>query len=73
MVEPSTGFLPFQARQLGFQFGLDASQVQQLTRIMQGMYRLHPDVRENELEGLGDLVRGRATAHIQKIGGLAAV
>ena len=40
VVEPSTGFLPFQARQLGFQFGLDASQVQQLTRIMQGMYRL---------------------------------
>ncbi|WCE94437.1 ADP-forming succinate--CoA ligase subunit beta [Acidithiobacillus ferriphilus] len=40
VVEPRTGFLPFQARQLGFQFGLDASQVQQLTRIMQGMYRL---------------------------------
>ncbi|OCB01536.1 succinate--CoA ligase subunit beta [Acidithiobacillus ferrivorans] len=40
VVEPRTGFLPFQARQLGFQLGLDASQVQQLTRIMQGMYRL---------------------------------
>ncbi len=40
VVDPSTGFLPFQARQLGFQFGLDAGQVQQLTRIMQGMYRL---------------------------------
>ncbi len=40
VVNPSTGFLPFQARQLGFQLGLDISQVQQLTRIMQGMYRL---------------------------------
>ncbi|MDR7925676.1 ADP-forming succinate--CoA ligase subunit beta [Acidithiobacillus thiooxidans] len=40
VVNPSTGFLPFQARQLGFEFGLDTSQVQQLTRIMQGMYRL---------------------------------
>lgn len=40
VVEPSTGFLPFQARQLGFRFGLDAGQVQQFTRIMQGMYRL---------------------------------
>jgi succinyl-CoA synthetase beta subunit len=40
VVEPRTGFLPFQARQLGFRLGLDASQVQQLTRIMQGMYRL---------------------------------
>ncbi|MBN2679251.1 ADP-forming succinate--CoA ligase subunit beta [Acidithiobacillus montserratensis] len=40
VVDPRSGFLPFQARQLGFQFGLDASQVQQLTRIMQGMYRL---------------------------------
>ena len=40
VVEPSTGFLPFQARQIGFRFGLDAGQVQQLTRIMQGMYRL---------------------------------
>ncbi len=40
VVEPITGFLPFQARQLGFRFGLDAGQVQQFTRIMQGMYRL---------------------------------
>lgn len=40
VVNPSTGFLPFQARQLGFELGLDTSQVQQLTRIMQGMYRL---------------------------------
>ncbi|MDD5280092.1 ADP-forming succinate--CoA ligase subunit beta [Acidithiobacillus sp.] len=40
VVNPSSGFLPFQARQLGFEFGLDTSQVQQLTRIMQGMYRL---------------------------------
>ncbi|MFA7495665.1 MAG: ADP-forming succinate--CoA ligase subunit beta [Acidithiobacillus sp.] len=40
VVDPNTGFLPFQARQLGFSFGLDAAQVQQLTRIMQGMYRL---------------------------------
>ena len=40
VVNPSTGFLPFQARQLGFEFGLDTSQVHQLTRIMQGMYRL---------------------------------
>ncbi|OCX74135.1 succinate--CoA ligase subunit beta [Acidithiobacillus thiooxidans] len=40
VVNSSTGFLPFQARQLGFEFGLDTSQVQQLTRIMQGMYRL---------------------------------
>ncbi|WP_414040890.1 ADP-forming succinate--CoA ligase subunit beta [Acidithiobacillus sp. M4-SHS-6] len=40
VADPRSGFLPFQARQLGFQFGLDAGQVQQLTRIMQGMYRL---------------------------------
>ncbi len=39
-LEPGIGFLPYQARQLGFGFGLEASAVQQLSRIMHGMYRL---------------------------------
>jgi succinyl-CoA synthetase beta subunit len=40
IVDPLIGLQPFQARRLGFALGLDAGQVQQLTRIMQGLYRL---------------------------------
>jgi succinyl-CoA synthetase beta subunit len=38
-VNPVTGLMPFQCRQLAFALGLDA-QVKELGRIMQGMYRL---------------------------------
>ncbi|MDA8114389.1 MAG: ADP-forming succinate--CoA ligase subunit beta [Acidithiobacillus sp.] len=69
VVEPSTGFLPFQARQLGFQFGLDASQVQQLTRIMQGMYRLAQrlDALMVEINPLAITAEGRLLALDAKV------
>ena len=38
-VNPVTGLMPFQCRQLAFALGLDA-QVKELGRIMQGMYKL---------------------------------
>ncbi|MHB0872682.1 MAG: ADP-forming succinate--CoA ligase subunit beta [Acidithiobacillus ferrooxidans] len=69
VVEPSTGFLPFQARQLGFQFGLDAGQVQQLTRIMQGMYRLAQrlDALMVEINPLAITAEGRLLALDAKV------
>ncbi|WP_298173232.1 ADP-forming succinate--CoA ligase subunit beta, partial [Acidithiobacillus sp.] len=69
VVEPSTGFLPFQARQLGFQFGLDASQVQQFTRIMQGMYRLAQrlDALMVEVNPLAITAEGRLLALDAKV------
>jgi succinyl-CoA synthetase beta subunit len=39
-VDPAAGFMPYQARQLGFRMGLNAQQVRQLTKIMDGLYRL---------------------------------
>ncbi|MHB1578016.1 MAG: ADP-forming succinate--CoA ligase subunit beta [Acidithiobacillus ferrooxidans] len=69
VVEPSTGFLPFQARQLGFQLGLDAGQVQQLTRIMQGMYRLAQrlDALMVEINPLAITAEGRLLALDAKV------
>ncbi|BBF65443.1 MULTISPECIES: ADP-forming succinate--CoA ligase subunit beta [Acidithiobacillus] len=69
VVEPSTGFLPFQARQIGFRFGLDASQVQQLTRIMQGMYRLAQrlDALMVEINPLAITAEGRLLALDAKV------
>ena len=40
VVDNAAGFMPYQARQIGFGMGLDARQVRQLTEIMDGMYRL---------------------------------
>ena len=69
VVEPSTGFLPFQTRQIGFRFGLDASQVQQLTRIMQGMYRLAQrlDALMVEINPLAITAEGRLLALDAKV------
>jgi len=39
-VDNAAGFMPYQARQIGFGMGLDARQVRQLTKIMEGLYRL---------------------------------
>jgi len=39
-VDNAAGFMPYQARQIGFGMGLNAKQVRQLTRIMEGLYRL---------------------------------
>lgn len=39
-VDPAAGFMPYQARQIGFRMGLDAGQVRQLIKIMDGLYRL---------------------------------
>jgi succinyl-CoA synthetase beta subunit len=39
-VDNAAGFMPYQARQIGFGMGLDAGQVRQLERIMSGLYRL---------------------------------
>jgi len=39
-VDNAAGFMPYQARQIGFEMGLNAKQVRQLTKIMDGLYRL---------------------------------
>ncbi len=39
-LEPGVGFLPYQARSLGFRWELPLGAVQQLARIMHGMWRL---------------------------------
>ncbi|MCE5393658.1 MAG: ADP-forming succinate--CoA ligase subunit beta [Acidithiobacillus sp.] len=39
-LEPGVGFLPYQARSLGFRWELPLGAVQQLVRIMHGMWRL---------------------------------
>ncbi|MEE4639483.1 MAG: ADP-forming succinate--CoA ligase subunit beta [Wenzhouxiangella sp.] len=43
VVDTAAGFMPYQARQIGFAMGLDPKQVGQLTRIMAGLYRLFMD------------------------------
>ncbi len=40
VVDTAAGFMPYQARQIGFAMGLSPKQVGQLTRIMAGLYRL---------------------------------
>ncbi|MBK5936620.1 ADP-forming succinate--CoA ligase subunit beta [Halorhodospira halophila] len=42
-VHPAAGLQPYQCRQLGFALGLDKAQVGELTRMMQGVYRLFPE------------------------------
>ncbi len=39
-VDNTAGLQPYQARQMGFGMGLNAKQVRQLTKIMDGLYRL---------------------------------
>ena len=39
-VEPAIGLLPWQARRLGYGLGLGKGQVEQLAKLMQGLYRL---------------------------------
>ena len=62
-VDNAAGFMPYQARQIGFGMGLDAKQVRQLVKIMDGLYKLFIDkdlsiVEVNPLiiDGDGDLV-----------------
>jgi succinyl-CoA synthetase beta subunit len=62
-VDNTAGLQPFQARQMGFGMGLTAKQVQQLTKIMSGMYRLFRDkdltlieVNPLVIDGKGDLL-----------------
>ncbi|HMA98730.1 MAG TPA: ADP-forming succinate--CoA ligase subunit beta [Wenzhouxiangella sp.] len=40
VVDTAAGFMPYQARQIGFAMGLNPRQVGQLTKIMAGLYRL---------------------------------
>jgi succinyl-CoA synthetase beta subunit len=42
-VDNTAGLQPFQARQMGFGMGLNATQVKQLGKIMSGLYRLFRD------------------------------
>jgi succinyl-CoA synthetase beta subunit len=62
-VDNTAGLQAFQARQMGFGMGLTAKQVQQLTKIMFGMYRLFRDkdltlieVNPLVIDGKGDLL-----------------
>ena len=43
IMDTAAGFMPYQARKMGFKMGLDARQVGQLTKIMAGLYRLFVD------------------------------
>lgn len=43
VMDTAAGFMPYQARQIGFKMGLNARQVGQLTKIMSGLYRLFID------------------------------
>lgn len=43
VMDTAAGFMPYQARQIGFKMGLNARQVGQLTKIMDGLYRLFVD------------------------------
>jgi len=63
VVDNAAGFMPYQARQIGFGMGLNAKQVRQLTKIMDALYRLFVDkdislIEVNPLiiDGKGDLV-----------------
>ena len=42
-VDNAAGFMPYQARQIGFGMSLNAGQVRQLEKIMAGLYRLFVD------------------------------
>ena len=42
-IDPAAGFMPYQARQLGFNMGLNPKQVGQLVKIMHGLYQLFMD------------------------------
>ncbi len=62
-VDNTAGLQAFQARQMGFGMGLSAKQVQQLSKIMSGMYRLFRDkdltlieVNPLVIDGKGDLL-----------------
>jgi len=62
-IDNAAGFMPYQARQIGFAMGLNAKQVRQLTKMMANLYRLFIDkdvslIEVNPLiiDGRGDLV-----------------
>ncbi len=62
VVDIAAGFMPYQARQIGFAMGLNPKQVGQLTKIMAGLYKLFMDkdislIEVNPLiiDGNGDL------------------
>lgn len=61
-VDIAAGFMPYQARQIGFRMGLNKKQVGQLVKIMDGLYRLFMEkdislIEVNPLiiDGNGDL------------------
>ncbi len=63
VVDNAAGFMPYQARQIGFGMNLNSKQVRQLTGIMDGLYRLFMDkdislIEVNPLiiDGKGDLI-----------------
>ncbi len=62
-VDNTVGLMPYQCRQMGFGMGLNALQVRQMTKIMQGLYKLFIEldcslVEVNPLiiDGNGDLL-----------------
>ena len=50
VVDPAAGFQPYQARQLGFFMGLGKEQVDQLTTVLVGLYRLFMDLDASQVE-----------------------
>jgi succinyl-CoA synthetase beta subunit len=49
-VHPAAGLQPYQARELGFFMGLNKEQVDQFSRIMQGLYRIFVDLDASLVE-----------------------
>ena len=40
-IDPVTGVMPYQCRELGFKLGLQAEQIKQLTKLIAGLYRMY--------------------------------
>ncbi|MEY2342587.1 ADP-forming succinate--CoA ligase subunit beta [Acidithiobacillus sp. IBUN Pt1247-S3] len=69
VLDPGVGFLPYQARDLGFAWGLPAAAVQQLVKVMQGMYQLarRLDAQMVEINPLALTAEGKVLALDAKV------
>jgi len=50
VIQPSAGLQPYQARELGFFLGLSKEQVDQFTKILQGLYRIFVELDASLVE-----------------------
>lgn len=50
LIDPAAGLMPYQGRELGFELGLNAAQVQSLGKMLDGLYRLFIDKDCSQIE-----------------------